>query len=173
MKKIYISLISVMVITSCVDGLDDYNIDQKLPSEVPAGTLFTGAIKNMTDVMTTPNVNINNYRFYVQHWTPTQYMDEPRYNMTARLIPQNMFQTLYRDVLADLKDAKITVEEDELISPQVKNNQLAQLEIMEVYAWSILLNTFGNVPYSEAFDAENPLPAYDDAKTVYNDILTR
>ena len=173
MKKIYISLISVMVMTSCVDSLDDYNIDQKLPSQVPAGTLFTGAVKNLTDVMTTPNVNINNYRLYVQHWTPTQYMDEPRYNMTSRLIPQNMFQTLYRDVLADLKDAEKTLEEDELISPQVKNNQLAQLEIMEVYAWSILLNTFGNVPYSQAFDVENPLPVYDDAKTVYNDILTR
>src|SRR5690554_371234 len=173
MKKIFIYLFSMMFMASCVDSLDDYNVDQKLPSRVPAGTLFTGALKNLTDVMTTPNVNTNNYRFYVQHWTSTQYLDEPRYNMTSRLIPQNMFQTLYRDVLADLKDAKRLVVEDEAILPAVKNNQLAQIEIMEVYTWGILLNTFGDIPYSQALDPENSLPAYDDAQTVYNDILAR
>src|SRR5690606_39795863 len=99
MKKIFIYLLSVMVLTSCVDNLDDFNVDEQSASQVPAATLFTGALKSLTDVMTTPNVNTNNYRFYVQHWTSTQYLDEPRYNMTSRTIPQAMFQTLYRDVL--------------------------------------------------------------------------
>ena len=44
---------------------------------------------------------------------------------------------------------------------------------MEVFAWSVLLNTFGNVPYSEALNPENSLPAYDDASSVYGEILTR
>src|SRR5690606_11342008 len=34
-------------------------------------------------------------------------------------------------------------------------------------------NTFGNVPYSQALDPDVSLPAYDDAATVYNDILDR
>src|SRR5690606_30122823 len=34
-------------------------------------------------------------------------------------------------------------------------------------------NTFGNVPYSQALDPDIPLPVYDDAETVYNDILGR
>lgn len=173
MKKIFIYLFSMVLMASCVDNLDDYNVDQKKPSKVPAGTLFTGALKNLSDVMTTPNVNNNNYRFYVQHWTSTQYLDEPRYNMTSRIIPENMFRTLYRDVLADLNDGKRLLKEDEFIAPAVKSNQLAQLELMEVYTWSILLNTFGDVPYSEALNLENSLPAYDDAQTVYNDILSR
>lgn len=173
MKKTYILLLSVMLLASCVDSLDDYNIDQKRATEVPPATLFTGAVKNMTDVLTTPDVNINNYRFYVQHWTSTQYLDEPRYNMTSRLIPQNMWQTLYRDVLVDLKESKSLVEADEITPSDVKNNQLAQIEIVEVYAWSVLVNTFGDVPYIEALDPDNSLPAYDDAQTVYNDILSR
>lgn len=173
MKKIVIYFVSVMFLASCVDNLDDFNIDQKKASQVPAATLFTGALKNLTDVMTTPNVNTNNYRFYVQHWTSTQYLDEPRYNMTSRTIPQAMFQALYRDVLADLNDAKRLIQENESIVAEVKNNQLAQVEIMEVYTWSILLNTFGNVPYSQALDPDVSLPAYDDAQTVYNDILGR
>jgi hypothetical protein len=173
MKRIFIYLVSMVLLASCVDNLDDYNVDTKRASQVPPGTLFTGALKNLTNVMTTPNVNTNNYRFYVQHWTSTQYLDEPRYNMTSRTIPQSMFQTLYRDVLADLNDAKRLLQEDESIVPAVKNNQLAQVEIMEVYTWSILLNTFGDVPYSQALDPDISLPAYDDAETVYNAILGR
>ena len=158
---------------SCVDDLDEYNIDQKRATSVPAVTLFTGATKNLADVLTTPNVNINNYRFYVQHWTSTQYLDEPRYNMTSRLIPQNVWTIIYRDVLNDLKEAKRLITDDQTLVAGVKQNQLAQIEIMEVYAWSVLVNTFGDIPYTEALDPQNALPVYDDAQTVYNDILDR
>ncbi|WP_339714877.1 SusD/RagB family nutrient-binding outer membrane lipoprotein [Cyclobacterium amurskyense] len=173
MKKIFISLFAAMLMTSCVDNLEDFNVDQKRATNVPPETLYTGAVKELTDVITTPDVNVNNYRFYVQHWTTTQYLDEPRYNMTTRLIPQNVWQALYRDVLADLKESKRLIEADELAEENKKNNQLAQIEIMEVYAWSVLVNTFGNVPYSQALDSDNSLPSYDDAATIYNDILTR
>lgn len=175
MKKIIISLLcsSLFVATSCVNGLDDYNLDQKKATTVPSETLFTGAVKNLTDALTSASVNSNNYRFYVQHWTSTQYLDEPRYNMTSRLIPQNMWQSLYRDVLMDLKEAKRLLMEDDLIQESIKNNQLAQLEIIEVYAWSVLLNTFGDIPYTQALDPENSLPVYDDAQTTYNAILGR
>ncbi|WP_299708982.1 SusD/RagB family nutrient-binding outer membrane lipoprotein [uncultured Pontibacter sp.] len=173
MKKLIICLFSLVFMASCVDDLEEYNIDQKRATSVPAVTLFTGATKNLADVLTTPNVNTNNYRFYVQHWTSTQYLDEPRYNMTSRLIPQNMWTTLYRDVLNDLKEAKRVINEDETLAAGVKQNQLAQIEIMEVYTWSVLVNTFGDVPYTEALDPQNALPVYDDAQTVYNDILNR
>ncbi|WP_192348377.1 SusD/RagB family nutrient-binding outer membrane lipoprotein [Algoriphagus sp. Y33] len=175
MKKIIVNLLcsSLLVASSCVSGLDDYNLDQKNATNVPHVTLFTGAVKNLTDALTSASVNSNNYRFYVQHWTSTQYLDEPRYNMTSRLIPQNMWQSLYRDVLMDLKESKRLLMEDNVTLESVKNNQLAQIEIMEVYAWSVLLNTFGDVPYTEALDPENSLPVYDDAQTTYNTILGR
>lgn len=173
MKKLIICLFSLVFLASCVDDLEDYNVDRKKATTAPAVTLFTGATKNLMDVLTTPNVNTNNYRFYVQHWTSTQYLDEPRYNMTSRLIPQNMWTTLYRDVLNDLVEAKRIINEDISLAEGVKKNQLAQVEIMEVYAWSVLVNTFGDIPYTEALNSQNALPKYDDAKTVYADILNR
>ncbi|MBX0334005.1 SusD/RagB family nutrient-binding outer membrane lipoprotein [Pontibacter sp. HSC-14F20] len=173
MKKLIICLFSMVFLASCVDDLDEYNVDQKQATVVPAVTLFTGATKNLTDVLTTPNVNTNNYRFYVQHWTSTQYLDEPRYNMTSRTIPQSMWTTLYRDVLADFAEAKRIINEDETLTEGVKQNQLAQVEIMEVYTWSVLVNTFGDVPYTEALNSQNALPVYDDAQAIYNDILSR
>jgi hypothetical protein len=173
MKKIFSLVLSLVLLTSCVDSLDDWNIDQKRSSKVPAGTLFTGALKNMTDILTTPNVNSNNYRMFVQYIATTTYLDEPRYSMTSRNYSLNFWNAVYRDVISDLKEAKQIVQNDASIIADVKNNQLALLEIMEVYSWSTLVNTFGDIPYSEAFNPNNSLPKYDDAQTVYSNLLTR
>ena len=173
MRKLAIAFISLVMITSCVDSLDDYNIEQKRPSTAPAETFFTASTKLLSDLMATPNVNTNNFRLYVQHWATTTYLQEPRYDLTSRIIPQNIWQTLYKDVIADLRESKRLTEANELTAAETKTTMLAQLEIMEVYAWSVLVNTFGNVPYSQAMDFQNPVPAYDDAATIYSDILER
>jgi hypothetical protein len=173
MKKISILLLSLALLTSCVDSLDDYNVDTKRAQTVTAETLFSSALKNLADILTTPNVNNNNFRLYAQHWTTTTYLDEPRYVLTSRPIPQNFWDALYRDVLSDLREARKIVEANQFITEGVKNNQLAQITIVEVYAWSVLVNTFGNVPYTEALDINNSLPKFDDAQAIYLDLLDR
>ncbi len=174
MKSIIkILILPLIVLTSCVDSLDDYNLDEKNASLVPAETLYTAALKSLTDILTTPNVNSNNYRLYVQHWSTTQYLDEPRYILNVRLIPQLFWDAMYRDVLSDLKEARRILDEDQLINVNVKNNQLAQIGIIEAYAWAALVNTYGNIPYSEALDPLRSLPVFDDAQSVYLDVLTR
>src|SRR5688500_16780888 len=149
MRYLIITFISLMLVTSCVDSLDDYNIDQKRPSAVPAETFLTASVKQLSDLITTPNVNTNNFRLYVQHWATTTYLQEPRYDLTSRIIPQNIWQGLYKDVIADLREGKRLTEEDEFLTAEDKTARLAQLEVVEVYAWSVLVTTFGDVPYSE------------------------
>jgi hypothetical protein len=174
MKKLFLAILPLVLLTSCAKDLGEYNVDPKRASVVPAATLFTGATRNLTNAITTPNVNSNVFRFFVQHWTTTTYLDEPRYNLTSRTIPLALWQSLYRDVLSDLHEAKRLIEADKLLTDQAtKNNQLAQIEILELYAWYILVNTYGDIPYSEALDIENTQPKYDEAATVYNDLLTR
>jgi hypothetical protein len=173
MKKLIIFILPIMLMASCVDSLDDYNINEKKATVVPPVTLFTNALKGFADAITTPSVNSNNYRLYVQHWSTTTYLDEPRYNVTARTIPQAFWQAIYRDVISDLNESKRLLNADNLLDPKVKANELAQIEIMEIMAWGALVNTFGNIPYTEALNPENPLPKYDDAATVYNDLLAR
>jgi Starch-binding associating with outer membrane len=173
MKKIFLIILPVVLLTACVESLDDWNTDQKRASVVPARTLFTNALKGVTDILTTPNVNSNNFRMFVQYWATTTYLDEPRYNMTQRLYSQNIWYAVYRDALSDLKEAKLLVNEDILTAAAVKNNQLALIEIMEVYCWTVLIHTFGDVPYSEALDSDLLLPKYDDAATIYSDLFVR
>jgi len=142
---------------------ESLNIDQKNPSEVPAGGLFTNALKNLGDQMNSCSVNANVFRLYAQYWAQTTYPDESQYNQITRNIGGNIWNTLYRDVLQDLKGAKELVSNGEAPSQA----QLGIIKFMEVYAFSVLVDTFGNVPFTEALEPENPSPVYDDAATIY------
>ncbi|MBO9612206.1 MAG: SusD/RagB family nutrient-binding outer membrane lipoprotein [Dyadobacter sp.] len=173
MKKLLILFLPFLMLTSCVDSLDDYNVDTKRPSTAPPVTLFSNALKGLADTLTSPNVNVNNYRLYVQQWTTTTYLDEPRYNVTARIIPESFWRGLYKGVISDLNESRRLINADALLSQPSKDVQLAQIEIVEILTWAALVNTFGNIPYSEAMNPENPLPKYDDAKTIYDALLVR
>lgn len=160
-------ILPALLLTACVDSLDDYNIDKKRAPTVTAEPLYSAAVKSLADILATPSVNSNNYRLYVQQWSTTQYLDEPRYVLNVRLIPQNFWDALYRDVLSDLKEARRILEADELLNATVKNNQLGQIGVIEAYTWAILVTTFGDVPFTDALDTSLPLPKYDDAQTIY------
>lgn len=180
MKKIYLlmGLGLTLSFASCNDdSITDLNDDPKNLTTVPAGTLLGNAEKNLFDQMTSSNVNTNVFRLFAQHWTETTYLDESRYDVLQRNVPDTHWRTLYRDILRDLKEAyDITNKEQALtVSAQkIKDNKLALIEVLNVYAYSVLVDTFGNIPYTESLDPINhPSPKYDDAKTIYTDLFTR
>ena len=169
MKKTLITILCLgFMITSC-DVDENLNRDTKNPTQVPAEGLFTNGTRNFFDLMHTGSVNVNVFRLYAQYWAQTTYPDESQYNQVTRNIGGNMWNTIYRDVLQDLKGARENINAQE--SPD--QAKLAQIEFMEIYAYSALVDIFGNVPYTEALDPTNPSPVYDDAATIYNDLLTR
>ena len=174
MKKILAIVILFLVFSSC-KKLEDLNQNTKDPVTVTGESLFTGAQKNLFDQMTTPNVNFNIWRMFTQQWTETTYLDEANYDIVTRPIPGNHWNVLYRDVLKDLTEsAKIigsTAYPD--ADPAIKKNRLAEVEIMTIYTWSVLVETFGNIPYSKALDVTNATPSYDDGLTVYKDLIDR
>ena len=61
-----------------------------------------------------------------------------------------------------------------LVTDAVK---IAQIELLSVYAYQMLVDAFGDVPYSEALKAgaetPNLAPAYDDDATIYADLISR
>lgn len=172
MKKLILFLLPAILLVSCAKDLDDYNLDTKNPTAVSQGSLFANATKIMADRLASPSVNTNVFRFYVQQWTTTTYVDEPQYNFETRNIPQGIWNSVYAEVLNDLKESRRVAEADELISEEQRANQIAATEVMSVLAWSFLVNIWGDVPYSEALGEINQ-PKYDDAATIYADLLNR
>jgi len=112
---------------------------------------------------------------FVQQWTETTYTDEANYELGDRTIPGSLWNVLYRDVLMNLKEsAKVLAEAGTPVgeSPSVLKNKLAIVEVLNVYAFAVLVETFGNVPYTQALTAEL-LPKYDDGLTIYKDLIAR
>jgi len=176
MKKIFLLIPAITMIFSCSD-LTEMNVDPKKPTITKSEFLFSNAEKKLVDQMVNTSVNNNVFRLFAQQWTETTYPAESQYDITGRKIPDNHFLFLYRDVLADLLDAKTmiaglpTATASELA---IKENKLAVIDVLESYTYSVLVDTFGNVPYSQALDiVKYPLPAYDDAKTIYTDLIKR
>ncbi|MFE3872046.1 SusD/RagB family nutrient-binding outer membrane lipoprotein [Flavobacterium sp. ZS1P70] len=177
MKKIVL-LISFLALTvSCTDDITGLNTDTKNPTSAKPEFLFTNAQKTLADQMVNSSVNRNVFRMLVQQWTETTYPDESQYNLTTRPIPDTHFTTLYRDVLRDFKESDILL--NKVITPTASEaaivaNKKAIIEIMNAYTFSVLVDSFGDIPYSEALDIEgHPLPKYDDAQTIYKDLIAR
>ncbi len=174
MKKLILILCVTLFVTSCSDNIENLNQNIKDPSEVSGESLFAGAQKELVDQLVTPNVNLNNNRLWAQYWQETTYLDESNYDQVTRSIPDNHWTNMYRDVLNNLKEAaKIIDATDNPLTNDAKANKLAIIEVLTVYTYSNLVETYGDIPYTEALDIENTLPAYDDAATVYEKLLTR
>jgi len=162
-----------LLTTSCVDSLDDYNVDPKSPTTAPGVTFVSNAERNLVRTINSANINTNPFRYYVQYWAATDYPQESRYQINTRSINTNYWNPLYRDVLRDLQEAKSVIPADVTISDDIKANQLASAEVLEIFTWATLVETFGNIPYTQALDISNPQPAYDDQKVIYNDLIKR
>ncbi|MEH6681027.1 MAG: SusD/RagB family nutrient-binding outer membrane lipoprotein [Sediminicola sp.] len=172
MRKILIILFAGMGITSCTEGITDYNNDPKLPTVVPAETLVANAEKNLADRITVVSGS-NLFRLWAQSWAQATYVDESNYDIIGRDPSQAYWTTYYNNVINDLNSAITIIEEDELMDPQTKANQLAVIEVLQVYVYQHLVDLNGDVPYSEAGDILNLFPAYDDAETIYLDLIER
>ncbi len=173
-KNIYLLILALAVMVSSCELPD--NIDPKAATEVPVETLLTNAEVYMVDAIDEISMNVNITRFLTQYCSQTAYTDESRYNFQDRQVPDSYWNQMYRDVLNDFQDAKqmlAALEGNETFNA-TRDNKIAIIDVMEVYVYSTLVDFFGNVPYSEALMGSVDLtPAYDDAKTIYLDLLSR
>jgi hypothetical protein len=172
MKKIFIAFIPVFFLAACTKDLSSLNVDPKRPQDVPSSALFTNAQRRLSNTITSSNVNLNIFRLIEQQWQETTYTDESNYDITTRPIPDRVWDAFYRDVLKNLNETKKKIAVD-VKDADVMKNDIAITDLMEVYTWYYLVTTYGNVPYTEALNIDNAFPKYDDAKTIYSDLLTR
>jgi len=179
MKKInFILLIIIAVlISSCTNNFDEFNKDEKNPTEVPGEALFSNAQKALADQIASSNVNRDIWKLWAQYWTETTYTDEANYNVFNRKIPDNTFSTFYRRVLNNLKEAQANIETEETVTDDdviAKTNKLAIIELVRAYTFQRMVDIFGDIPYTDALKITETLsPKYDDAATIYKDLLTK
>lgn len=167
-------LVVILLFSSCMnDGLESLNEDTKNPTLADPGGFFANATVEFANNLnglpyraTGPGIT----RLWAQHLTSVTYLEGVTY------IPEYSWSALYRNVLSNLNEsAKILsgTQTSNIEQEKVLRNKLSIIEIMEVYAYSVLVESYGDIPYSEALDFNNARPKYDDAQTVYLDLIER
>jgi hypothetical protein len=177
MKRLSIVILSsASLLTACTKNLSSLNNNSKDPQVVPSGSLFLNGEKNLFDAIGSTDVAVAPFRVFAQSWTENTYVNEARYDLATNNSPQGWWNTLYANsttsVLNNLADAQKTFASDVTDSGALRNDRDID-DILQVYAYSLLVNTYGNIPYSRAFIDSIPFPPYDDAKTVFYDLLNR
>jgi len=172
MKKKILVFVAMALLTACTKDLTKLNVDPKHPQVVPSYTLFTTAQNLMANNMTSVSPNDNITRLIEQQWTEVQYLTESQYNIPGRSIADGVWDEFYTGPLTNFEKAKGFMKTDVADAGQLKN-ELAITDICEVYCFYYLVTTFGDVPYSEAFNANITFPKYDKAVTIYTDLLKR
>lgn len=177
MKRIYLVLIVLIGISiSCTKNYEDFNTDKKKPVDVPGNSIFANAQKALADQTSSTNVNLNIWKLFAQYWTETTYTDEANFDIFTRTIPDNTFRTYYRDMLSDFANAKIVISEEQAVGDEAINarqNRIHIITLLECYAYQEMVDIFGNIPYSQALDIDNIHPVYDDAATIYSDLIEK
>ncbi len=188
MKKLFYNHHNLLIITaavlfltsSCVNDSNTFNNNQAQSYKAPAQTQLSSAQKSLVDQINNANVNTNVFRFFQQYWAMTTYgPTDAVFDFEKRIVPDNHWRILYEDVLGNLATAKESIRDEER-SGSIKEdafqkqqtNKLAIIDLIEIYTLQILVDSFGDVPYTD-IDPEKALFKYDDAATIYQSLIER
>jgi hypothetical protein len=170
MKKIFIILAgSALLASGCKKGFLDINTNPNSATEgsITPDLVITTALNN------TANRHAATYAFlnrWMGQWAPSGSFsansEESTYNITS-----NFATGIWSGIYDNLYDYNF-VETKAKAKGQTYYEAIAK--VMKAVCFHELVDCYGNVPYSKAFDVSgNIRPAYDNGQAVYNDIFAQ
>ena len=175
MKRIIIILSLIAVLTSCSKDLEKLNVNIKDATAAGGETFFAYAEKEMAGAMSDLTYGSSGTPWTICRFF-AQQISANTYNEGSNYFAQFNWTSVYMNVLKNLDESRRNIE---AVSPltdaatKQKQNQLAIIEVMNVYTYTRLVESFGNIPYKEALVIDNVLPKYEDQKAVYTDLISR
>src|SRR5665647_1273470 len=173
-KYLIIVLIGISAF-SCQD-ITDINMNPNQPAEVSPATLLTGSEKKMMDYIYDNWFSGRQALPYAQYWAQRTYTEEDRYQIRES-VNNNYFNYFYT-VAANYKlieDLNTNAETKVMAANSGdNNNQIATAKVLKIWLMQIIADTWGSVPYSEAFKLKTGVnyPVYDDLNVLYPALMT-
>ncbi len=157
----------VLLLTSCEKFLD-VNVDPNNPTVVSPDLVLPTACKYTGEILSQRRRISHLGNMLMQNWSQSDgfawYPDEFRYNVNSSFY-QNNFNTSYSNAL---KQYQILAQLEDTEYDYYK----AIGKIMKAYHFQLLVDMYGDIPYSEALlRKENATPVYDDAATIYGSLI--
>ena len=170
MKKLLILLTVLLVLgTSC--GKDFLSVNEFNPnsaSSVPANLVLPAALNSTARIITQPD----NYTFiYLWHGSMSV---SGGYAQPTNLTQYNLINSNYQ---GNWNNSYLNLQNYDYIEKNSTTDKLkpfkAIAKIMKVYLFQNLVDTYGNVPYSQALRSQEGIlkPVYDDQKAIYEDLV--
>lgn len=160
MKNLILSLSLIILASSCTQNFEEINYNPNEPASVSGDLLLPTAIFDLSNLLVNETYGFND--IIAQYTAIYEYNQIDIYNWTS----DGRFWGLY-DILQDLKDIEAYGVENEL-----PNYEAVSL-ILQTFAYSILTDAYGDVPFSESNQAGQGIisPAYDTQESIYTNLL--
>ena len=159
-KSIYISLTTLVLMSSCQKFDGSMNVDPNRPTKASGTQLIASAERSLPDISSSA-FGVH----YPQHLSNTSFTDNSRYTT----INFN-FNGWYTGPLMDLETVITSPTLDANEGPVV--NQIAAAKILKAYIFWFLTDRWGDIPYSTALKGQdNFTPKYDKQQDIYNSLF--
>lgn len=171
MKNIfkYVMVLTAALLLSSCEGYLDVNTDPNNPTSVPPELVLPVAQKYSAEYIQRDRgiSHLGNMMMY--NWSQSDgfswYTDEFKYNVTSSFY-RRMFYDAYSSSLKQYQVLTWIEVDGEYYK--------AIAEIMKSYHFQILVDLYGDIPYSQALlRKDNATPVYDDAAGIYADLLVK
>ncbi|MEP7322013.1 MAG: SusD/RagB family nutrient-binding outer membrane lipoprotein [Saprospiraceae bacterium] len=165
--KYSIFLIGIMISSGACKDYLDINQDPNAVLDAPIEQVYTSAT---VSVGFFAGSDLNRYSSLIaQQWSgtlPNQTGEYERYNISGTDV-NNAWNLVYSTALSDLELViQKAVAEN---SP----NYAGPAKILKAYLFQLLVDTWGNIPFSEALKfTEITAPKFDDASTIYPALIS-
>ncbi|MDO7170750.1 SusD/RagB family nutrient-binding outer membrane lipoprotein [Mariniflexile sp. AS56] len=170
MKKAILFLFALALISVSCDEFLDVNDNPNNPSISTPSLTLPVALENFSALNARTMTYLGN--FLVVNWaTPSNWSANSiysRYDFSADDF-SNIFETSYVSIFKDL--TYIESYEDPTGAIDYSNYK-AISKIVKGFQYQLLVDIYGDVPYSEAnLRGDNTTPKYDDAETIYKAVI--
>lgn len=168
--KRYIIFFSIFIATSaflsgCKDELSDINKNPNEATVPQPAYLLTSTIKVASDQYWGITNNMGSSLLFVQHWAMVQYTDPDRYVFTPNSFTSG-WSNWYATCIAQLKTI------NSLGEASGNSNYQGVSLVLRSWIYSLLTETYGDIPYSQANSINEYLtPVYDSQEDVYKGLL--
>ncbi len=161
-----------LIISGCTKSWLDINKDPNNPEDATMELLFPAGVVSVASQAGGYYNLVGG--FWAQYWTQSnasnQYKAIDQYS-----IDQSDFNANWREMyVGGLSDLQLTIDK---ATAEKNSTYFLMATVMQAYAWQVMTDFHGSIPYFEAFQGDtenrNTSPAYDTQELIYTDLIAR
>jgi len=165
--KRLVFLLPLWGLGGCDNGFDELNVNKTAATTVDPAFILNNALVNVSPPS---GVVIYEVGIVQQMVSPNSgVLTGANFNQDNRDNTQQTWQRYYRNVVRNTYDVILKAK-----ALPSRTNLLSMARITQAYAFMVLTDTYGDIPYSQAakgFTDQVVLPKYDTQQAIYTDII--